>query len=202
MPPRKPRKIRHDELEIWNKVVENAEPMHPNRPQPTEPTPAAAKPAPVKQGPAMPVQKHFFIGETARTQTQKHNLAPRIEDHVRHFPVRMDPKRYGQMKKGRLNPEARIDLHGMTLAQAHPALLRFILDAAADERRLVLVITGKGKVRDESGPIPERHGVLRHQVPHWLNSMPLKHYVLQIADAHVKHGGTGAYYVYLRRSRG
>ena len=105
------------------------------------------------------------------------------------------------MKKGRLVPEARIDLHGLTLAQAHPTLNRFILDAVAAERRLVLVITGKGKVRDELGPIPERHGVLRHQVPHWLNSMPLKPHVLQIAEAHVKHGGAGAYYVYLRRAR-
>jgi DNA-nicking Smr family endonuclease len=43
--------------------------------------------------------------------------------------------------------------------------------------------------------------VLRHQVPHWLNSMPLKPHVLQIAEAHVKHGGAGAYYVYLRRGR-
>ncbi|MCB1330997.1 MAG: Smr/MutS family protein [Maritimibacter sp.] len=202
MPPRKPRKIRPDELDLWNKVVQHAEPMHPNRPLPTEPTPAEAKPAPVKQGPAMPAQKSFRVGEAAPQRGSKHDLASGIEEHMRQHPVRMDPKRYGQMKKGRLTPEARIDLHGMTLAQAHPALMRFILEAAAEERRLVLVITGKGKVRDESGPIPERHGVLRHQVPHWLNSMPLKLYVLQIAEAHLKHGGSGAYYVYLRRSRG
>lgn len=202
MPPRKPRTVRPEELELWRKVAEQAEPMHPERPVSADQKPVAANPPPVKQGPAMPAQKHFSVGETARGQTPKHNLSPRIEEHVRHYPVRMDPKRYGQMKKGRLSPEARIDLHGMTLSQAHPALMRFILGAAAEERRLVLVITGKGKVRDESGPIPERHGVLRHQVPHWLNSMPLKLYVLQIAEAHVKHGGAGAYYVYLRRSRG
>ncbi len=57
----------------------------------------------------------------------------------------MDRKSFGKLKRGKLPPEARIDLHGMTLDQAHPALTRFILDSHAKQRRLVLVITGKGK---------------------------------------------------------
>jgi len=195
--PRKPRHIRPDELELWNKVVRHAEPMHRDR---SEPAPKA--PAPIKQGPARPPLKGFRLGETAPPRAAKHDFAPSIDDHVKQHPVRMDHKRFGQLKKGRLSPEARIDLHGMTLAQAQPALTRFILEATANERRLVLVITGKGRVSHESGPIPERHGVLRHQVPHWLHSMPLRLHVLQIAEAHVKHGGAGAYYVYLRRVRG
>ena len=198
MPPRKPRHIRPEELELWHKVVQNAERLHPDRPKPDAP---GVKPPPAKPEPARPVQKTFRVGEAAPPRPAKHDLAPPIHDHVRQHPIRMDHKRFGQMKKGRLSPEARIDLHGMTLAQAHPRLTRFILESVADERRLVLVITGKGKNRDEMGPIPERHGVLRHQVPHWLNSMPLRPHVLQIAEAHLKHGGTGAYYVYLRRSR-
>ena len=113
----------------------------------------------------------------------------------------MDRKRFGKMTKGRLTPEARIDLHGMTIAQAHPALTQFILRACARDLRLVLVITGKGKQRADNGPIPERLGVLRHQVPHWLNTMPLRPHILQIAEAHLKHGGQGAYYVYLRKFR-
>jgi DNA-nicking Smr family endonuclease len=197
MAPRKPRHIRPDEIELWNKVVRHAEPMHPERP-----VPAPKAPAPVKQSPVWQPPRGFRLGETAPPRAAKHDLAPSIHDHVKQHPVRMDHKRFGQLKKGRLSPEARIDLHGMTLAQAHPALTRFILGAVAEERRLVLVITGKGRVSDESGPIPERHGVLRHQVPHWLHSMPLKLHVLQIAEAHVKHGGQGAYYVYLRRVRG
>ncbi len=199
MAPRKPRHIRPDELELWRKVVEHAEPLYRNRPA-HEPTP---KPEPIKPAPAhRPMAaKHLRIGETAVPRPTTHDIAPMIDDHVRQLPLRMERNRFGQLKKGRLSPEARVDLHGMTLAQAHPALMRFILGAVADERRLVLVITGKGKIRHEPGPIPERHGVLRHQVPHWLNSMPLKPHVLQIAEAHVKHGGQGAYYVYLRRPR-
>ncbi|HSG57221.1 MAG TPA: Smr/MutS family protein, partial [Paracoccaceae bacterium] len=77
----------------------------------------------------------------------------------------------------------------------------FILSSHARGMRLVLVITGKGKVKDYEAPMPARHGVLRHQVPQWLNLAPLRPLVLQIAPAHIRHGGQGAYYVYLRRGR-
>ncbi|MEL6172865.1 MAG: Smr/MutS family protein, partial [Pseudomonadota bacterium] len=79
--------------------------------------------------------------------------------------------------------------------------IRFILDAQARGLRLVLVITGKGKNRDDQGPIPVRNGVLRHQIPQWLGMPPLSQAVLQISQAHQKHGGGGAYYVYIRRDR-
>ena len=113
----------------------------------------------------------------------------------------MDANAFGKMKRGKLVPEGRIDLHGMTIAQAHPALTRFILDAHGDGKRLVLVITGKGKERDDYAPIPMRRGVLKQQVPHWLALSPLRQIVLQVAESHLKHGGAGAYYVYLRRHR-
>jgi DNA-nicking Smr family endonuclease len=115
--------------------------------------------------------------------------------------VNMDNKSYGKMKRGKIKPEARIDLHGMTMAEAHPELMAFILGSQAVGRRLVLVITGKGKDRDDGGPIPTRHGILRHQVPQWLALPPLAQAILQVTPAHLKHGGHGAYYVYLRRNR-
>lgn len=113
----------------------------------------------------------------------------------------MDKRAFGHLKRGKLVPEAKIDLHGMTLDRAHPALTQFIMRAWHGKKRLVLVITGKGKDRIEHGPIPMRRGVLRQQVPQWLSLPPLKSVVLQVADAHQRHGGGGAYYVYLRRQR-
>ena len=115
--------------------------------------------------------------------------------------VRMDQKAYKRMKAGKLPVEDRIDLHGMTLARAHPALIGFISRAYRDQMRLVLVITGKGKDRDQGGPIPTRRGVLRHQVPDWLRMPPIGPMILDIVQANRKHGGEGAYYVYLRRPR-
>jgi DNA-nicking Smr family endonuclease len=113
----------------------------------------------------------------------------------------MDKRAFTKLKRGKLAPEGRLDLHGMTLDRAHPALTRFILSSHKQGKRLVLVITGKGKMRDNGGPIPVRHGVLRHQVPQWLQMPPLSQAVLQVSQAHISHGGGGAYYVYLRRQR-
>jgi DNA-nicking Smr family endonuclease len=112
----------------------------------------------------------------------------------------MDRRTHQQMLRGKLKPEARIDLHGMTVAEAHPELVRFLLNAQASGKRMVLVITGKGKVKDDHGPIPQRMGVLRHQLPHWLGQPPLGGVVQQVAPAHLKHGGGGAFYIYLRRT--
>lgn len=116
------------------------------------------------------------------------------------MPLRMDKKAFGRLKRGKLRPERKLDLHGMTLAQAHPELIRFIRSAHADGCRLVIVVTGKGRSgRDEGGPIPTPRGVLRQQVPGWLHAPALRPFILQVTDAHVRHGGTGAYYVYLAR---
>lgn len=192
---RKPRNIRPEEIELWAKVVENAVPLHPKRPF------TAEKQALTRPKPPLPPVPRFRLGEAGKPALPTHDLASSIHEELAGRPIAMDLKRFTKMKKGRLSPEARIDLHGMTIAQAHPALTRFILDAVSDGRRLVLVITGKGRTRADDGPIPERPGVLRHQVPHWLHTAPLKPHVLQVSDAHLKHGGQGAYYVYLRRNR-
>ena len=130
-----------------------------------------------------------------------HDLSPALPDRLAKAPLKMDRKTHGKLKRGKMAPEGKLDLHGLTMDQAHPRLVSFILKAQADGKRLVLVITGKGKHRDDGGPIPVRHGVLRHQVPHWLSVPPLAQAVLQVAEAHIKHGGGGAYYVYLRRNR-
>ena len=98
---------------------------------------------------------------------------PSIEERLAAHPLRMDRRTHQQMLRGKLKPEARIDLHGMTVAEAHPELVRFLLNAQSAGKRMVLVITGKGKVKDDHGPIPQRMGVLRHQLPHWLAQPPL-----------------------------
>jgi DNA-nicking Smr family endonuclease len=105
------------------------------------------------------------------------------------------------MVSGREEPESRIDLHGMTLDRAKPSLTQFVLNAHTRGFRLVLVITGKGRARTDQDIMPTPHGILRHHVPMWLNQAPLGHAVLQVRPAHQSHGGSGAYYVYLRRRR-
>ena len=97
-----------------------------------------------------------------------------------------------RLKRGRRPIEARLDLHGMTQAEAHAALSRFIAGSRAAGRRCVLVITGHGRI---SG------GVLKQSVPRWLNEPSMRRQLLAIAPAQPQHGGAGALYVLLRRSK-
>ena len=189
--------LRPEEAELWSQVTETAIPMSPSVPK------SGSKPPKTKVAdPVSPRSiKSFRLGEQAAPAHPKHHLAPSLEEYFAKTPVAMDKKAFTRLKQGRLSPEVRIDLHGMTLDQAHPALNRFILDSHSKGRRLVLVITGKGKMKDEGNPIPTRIGVLRHQVPMWMQQHPLKPLILQVAQASQKHGGSGAYYVYLRRAR-
>ena len=93
------------------------------------------------------------------------------------------------LRRGRLDPEARLDLHGTTQASAYRALLRFLVDAQAGGKSLVLVITGKG-------------GVLRTRLPLWLGQAELRPLVVGMSEANVRHGGSGAFYVALRKHQG
>ena len=189
------RTLRPDEEELWQAVARTAQPLHPARLR----LPLAAADPPEPRPVAKPLAP-FHVGEKVR-HGSAHDLAPTMREHLAAQPLRMDPKNFARMSRGKLSPEARIDLHGMTLTEAHPELIRFLLNAHAAALRLVLVITGKGRGGEDHGPIPRRQGVLRHQVPLWLRQPPLGSVVLQVAVAHLRHGGEGAYYVYLRRAR-
>jgi len=192
---RKPRHLSNEERALWDRVAERTTPIDPGRPKPTPNEPQPKTPPPAKT----PAPK-FRVGQRASAH-RPNDILPGIADRLSKAPVNMDHKSFGKMKRGKLKPEARIDLHGMTMAEAHPELVAFILGSQSLGRRLVLVITGKGKDRDDGGPIPTRHGILRHQVPQWLALPPLAPAILQVTPAHLKHGGHGAYYIYLRRSR-
>jgi len=189
---------------LWARVVEQAQPLRrsaqavPELPPPPPQTPDPDL-RPVAAMPERPPLQPFRLGEAAPL-ARPHDLAPGPSAGLAAAPLRMDRKRFVQMSRGKLAPEARIDLHGLTLAEAHPRLTAFILRAHANGARLVLVITGKGRDRDDGGPIPVRPGALRHQLPHWLAQPPLRAVVLQVSEAHLKHGGSGAFYVYLRRN--
>jgi DNA-nicking Smr family endonuclease len=197
------RRLRPDELALWHEVAKTAQPLDRARPAPPrDDAPKRSAPAPRRsQTQERPAPSPFRIGQSASGGSGAHDLAPSLSDRVKSEPLRMDRKTHQRMKRGRLDPEARIDLHGMRADEAHAALQSFILSAQAQGRRLVLVITGKGRRSEDEGPIPRRPGVLRHQLPHWLSTPPLASCVLQIREAHLKHGGAGAFYVYLRRRR-
>lgn len=194
---RKGRPLSPEDQDLWQRVAKSATPLHPKARLPitqqVDPKPGQSKQVPSRFDPPA-----FEIGSKLGPGTTR-DVAPAIADQLRSAPLKMDRKLHQRLKRGKTKPEARLDLHGMTLAEAQPALHRFIADSKARGLRLVLVITGKGRDRDAGGPIPTPVGVLRHQVPRWLSGPALGAMVQQVTPAHIRHGGEGALYVYLRR---
>ncbi len=108
-----------------------------------------------------------------------------------------EPKILRRLNSGKIKPERRADLHGMTVSEAKEELSRFFAAAAGSGAGLLLVITGKGRgSRSEFGA---SGGVLNRMLPQWLTTGPHADKVLHYCHAHPRHGGSGAYYVLLRR---
>ncbi|MCQ0969183.1 Smr/MutS family protein (plasmid) [Paracoccus sp. TK19116] len=193
------RGLSREDRVLWSRVARTASPLRPSSPSADDEAPDISSFVAKKVTPAPYQPPPFRVGGSSALPkpSSRATVAPSPAERLASNPVRMDAKTYRRMAQGKLRPEARLDLHGMTLAEAQPELIHFIHAARARGLRLVLVITGKG--RGDHGPLPTRPGALRHQVPHWLGSAPLAPLVQQVSAAHLRHGGEGAYYVYLRR---
>jgi len=106
----------------------------------------------------------------------------------------LDRRTMDRLRKGRMRPEARIDLHGHTASAAHTTLNAFITSSHGAGKRCVLVITGKGSMK-------EGGGIIRREFPTWLNAPENRARVLGFAQAQPSDGGSGAFYVLLKRKR-
>ena len=118
----------------------------------------------------------------------------------------LDRRTSKKLVRGQLTPDAHLDLHGMTRRSAEPALLRFVADARAQGLKLVLVITGKGAPGHllhgrDFHPDAAASSVLRNFVPELLRELQFRTHVAGFQPAHPKHGGGGAFYLWLRRQR-
>lgn len=105
----------------------------------------------------------------------------------------LDQKTVRKISKGRVGIDGRVDLHGMTQLQAHERLFRAIENAWTNNKRILLVITGKGLAGE---------GILRQSVPRWLNEPEFRMMVSGISEASPTHGGSGALYVRIKRQIG
>ena len=112
----------------------------------------------------------------------------------------VDPAIHKKVRRGRIEIDGKIDLHGMTQTEARDTLRRYIGARAARGDRTILVITGKGAKTDNDyiAAMTER-GILRTMLPIWLSEPGLSHLVSGWSVAARGHGGEGAWYVRLRR---
>jgi DNA-nicking Smr family endonuclease len=100
------------------------------------------------------------------------------------------------LARGKLVPQASLDLHGMTLAAAERAVAGFLDNAVAQDLRVVLIVTGKG-LRLNAGRMVG--GRIRAEFLGWLNRADNRQRVRAVRPAHPRHGGSGAFYLLLRR---
>ncbi len=187
--------IKDEDLALWKHVTRDAKPLTKREPPPARPAPAEAPPA--KAGPETEKQTK---PARARPRPRPVTLPRRAEPALEHGRAAgVDRRRAERLRRGRLPVEARLDLHGYTQGQAHSALYHFLGEAQVRGLRCVLVITGKGTTTESA---MGAGGVLRAQLPRWLNEPTNRARVLAFDYAQPKHGGLGAIYVLLRRKKG
>jgi len=178
------RSLSRDEQALWHQVMGDVEPL-------AEVAPPEAEQPKAKKKTKKPARRNKAAPPPPRPP-----IALKKDSHPELAPGKtagLDKRNAQRLKRGQLRPEARIDLHGMTQAEAHVELNGFVAECQMAGLRSVLVITGKGSVKDG--------GVLRRMVPRWLNQPPLRAMVVAIEQATPRDGGLGAYYLLLRRRR-
>jgi DNA-nicking Smr family endonuclease len=182
-PPRRKRSLSEEERALWESVAKQTRPL---RKKPRAAKPEAAAPAAEAPAVAKPIAPHKAVplARIPRAPPAAPPLAP------------LGRRERSQLSRGRKEIDARLDLHGMTQTRAHRALSGFLQRAHREGLAFVLVITGKGKMGVES-----ERGVLRRQVPQWLSLPEFRSLVVGFEEAHIGHGGEGALYVRIRRSK-
>ena len=182
-PPRRKRALSEEERALWESVAQQIKPLRKKpRAAKLETAPGAAAPAAgiSAASPKLPASTKIMRAPTPEPP----QLAP------------LGRRERSQLSRGRKEIDARLDLHGMTQTRAHRALSGFLQRAHSDGLTFVLVITGKGRIGAES-----ERGVLRRQVPQWLGLPEFRSLVVGFEEAHIGHGGGGALYVRIRRSK-
>ena len=186
----KPRRLSDEDQALWQTVTRSIVPLKRRRMR--RGLAEAARPAAKSHSNA-----HSKSHAKAQPPSLRAHAAPARPAAKAPPPLMPIDRRLKQrLARGQVEIDARLDLHGRTLSDAHAALLRFLHRVQGEGAKTVLVITGKGGADVDRG-----RGVLRRQVPLWLALPELRGHVLGVEEAHAAHGGAGAFYVRLRRGR-
>jgi DNA-nicking Smr family endonuclease len=174
------RRLNDEERALWRGVIRSIAPLRKISPE------GADDDAPIAEPKPKPRQKRAPLPATPAVPAKPAAPPPLAP---------LGRRARKRIARGRHAIDARLDLHGMTQAEAHDALLGFLRAVQARGGRLVLVITGKG-----AGDAYGGRGVLKRQVPLWLGLPEFRGLVTGFESAGLAHGGEGALYVTLRRA--
>ena len=183
-----PRRLSDDEHVLWKGVTRSIAPLRKRAKA------EADEVAPKPSAPAAKTRAKPALAPAAPVKAPK-SAAPPLAPPL----VPLGRKTKKRIACGRSAIEGRLDLHGMTQAEAHGALFGFLRARQARGCKVVLVITGKGaRGSDDNGG----RGVLKRMVPLWLGLPEFRDVIIGFESAAIGHGGEGALYVSLRRARG
>lgn len=165
------RNLTPSEKRAWARIARTARPL----PGVSVPTP---DPGPVPEERRLKVERS--LERSPAQPVDQDAVRSGLENRSNHRAVR----------RGRTEVDATIDLHGLTQDQADRMLPSFLRRQRRQGAKCVLVITGKGRSGD---------GVLKRNFLHWLDTPGARHILSGWSEAHARHGGSGAFYVFLRR---
>lgn len=196
----KSRRLSQREARMWQKVaksVRRLETRHEPQELPVEPTETdvSRENIPEKQlyqrpkaGPDdlkrltesgfVPTPKASKINAQTKRHPPSHGLA--------------DRGREKKVRRGKFDIGPSLDLHGHTQDSAKAALFNFVRVHQSREEPSLLVITGKGRAGG---------GVLRQRFLEWIAEPQFRVLISGFSQAHQKHGGEGAFYLFLRKTR-
>jgi DNA-nicking Smr family endonuclease len=191
--------VSHDE-DLWRYTAATIEPLKRGKPRVhpsdrTLPEVPKSKPLPKPEKSPTSLTAKERTHEPVKTvrEATPHRQAPDLSA--------FDRSSARKIRIGRIDIEARVDLHGLRQSEAHATLRSFLFRCQSRGLRYVLVITGKGKTANSSERVysgDSERGILKRNVPRWLEEPDVRNIVVSYTTAAIHHGGEGAIYVHLR----
>jgi DNA-nicking Smr family endonuclease len=191
------RDLSPDEAKLWHRVANSTKAYRALAKNVVPVTEATLEPVVSKaRAPELP---HVALKRAKAARVSK--SPPMSKPSVKLASVRpvADASGHKKVRRGKLDIDARIDLHGMRQIEAHTALAGVIARTRDNQGRCVLVVTGKGRLIDPGEDfITPQPGVIRRRLPEWLSGAGIREHVSGFAQANAKDGGSGAFYVLLK----
>lgn len=201
------RLLSDEERRLWRAVVKDARPLSSGQ---IMPEPELSALPPLQSGPGDVVHpavqaKPLATIPRPRPTSSRHPAPPPAPPPL----TGLDRRTSQKLARGQIAADARLDLHGFRQDEAHGALQRFLSRSRREGLRCVLVITGKGESPFARHTLhstryheaSDHSGVLRSALPQWLSEPQFRSEVAGFQPAHPRHGGGGAFYIWLRKRR-
>lgn len=199
---RKKRQLTPEENHLWQRLTKTVRPIDPRQSAGADgdlvPGPAEQPEAKTTSTKTTSARQHT---RPRKSMVQRSVVGSTPSPVPRPQPVSEagDPRQAKRVSRGRRQIDATLDLHGLTQEQAYVTLSRFLDQARMMGYATVLVITGKGAPEDmDQSSFSVSRGILRRRFLDWTDG-PFRAHISSIRQSHQKHGGAGAFYVFLKR---